>query len=89
MRLTSRTFVLSLALGLIMLAAACSTAPFTGRRQLLLTSEGSETNMGHQAFQQAKRQFKLSKDPEINALVTRVGRRIAVAARDRITAGTS
>ena len=37
--------------------------------------------MGYQAFQQIKRQYKVSQDPETNALVTRVGRRIADAAQ--------
>jgi predicted Zn-dependent protease len=78
---TSRTLILSLVLGLTLLLAACASAPYTHRRQLLFTSEGRETNMGYQAFQQIKHHYKISRDPEINALVTRVGRRIAAAAR--------
>ncbi len=77
---TSRTLTLSLALGITLLVAACASAPYTGRRQLLFSSEGSETKMGYQAFQQIKRQYKLSPDPEANALVEKVGRRIADAA---------
>jgi predicted Zn-dependent protease len=68
-------------LGLTLLVAACASAPYTGRRQLLFSSEGSETRMGHQAFQEIKRQYKLSRDPEVNALVTQVGRRVADAAQ--------
>ena len=37
--------------------------------------------MGYQAFEQIKRQYRVSRDPEINALVTQVGRRIAAAAQ--------
>jgi metalloendopeptidase OMA1, mitochondrial len=77
----SRTAILSIALGLTLLVSACATAPYTGRHQLLFTSEGRETAMGLQAFQQIKRQYKVSQDPEINALVTRVGRRVADAAQ--------
>jgi predicted Zn-dependent protease len=77
---TSRTLILSLTLGLTLLVAACATAPFTGRRQLLLTSEGTETNMGYQAFQQVKHHYKICRDPALNAEVTRVGKRIAAAA---------
>jgi predicted Zn-dependent protease len=77
----SRTTILVSALGLTLLVAACASAPYTGRRQLLMTSEGSETRMGYQAFQQIKHQYKLSRDPEMNALVTKVGRRIADAAQ--------
>jgi predicted Zn-dependent protease len=63
-----------------LLVAACASAPYTGRRQLLFSSEGSETKMGYQAFEQIKRQYKLSRDPDANALVAKVGRRVADAA---------
>jgi predicted Zn-dependent protease len=78
---TSKTKILSLSLGLALLAAACATVPYTGRHQLLFTSEGSEAKLGYQAFQEIKQQYKICRDPEINALVTRVGRRIAAAAQ--------
>jgi predicted Zn-dependent protease len=77
---TSRTLILSLVLGLTLLVAACASAPYTHRRQLLFTSEGSEARMGYQAFQQIKQHYKICHDPEINALVHKVGRRIAAAA---------
>jgi predicted Zn-dependent protease len=77
----SKTSILSLGLGLTLLVAACASAPYTGRRQFLFSSEGSETRMGYQAFEQIKRQYKLSRDPDANALVTQVGRRIADAAQ--------
>jgi metalloendopeptidase OMA1, mitochondrial len=76
----SRLSILSLALSFTVLAAGCASAPYTGRRQLLFSSEGSETQMGYQAFEQIKRQYRVSSDPEVNALVTRVGQRIAAAA---------
>ena len=78
---TSGTLTRSLALGLTLLVASCASAPYTGRRQLLFSSEGSETKMGYQAFEQIKRQYKLSPDPDTNALVAQVGRRIADAAQ--------
>src|SRR3989339_986883 len=77
----SKTAILLLGLGFTLLVAACATAPYTGRRQLLFSSEGSETKMGYQAFDQIKRQYKLSQDPEANALVAKVGRRVADAAQ--------
>jgi predicted Zn-dependent protease len=78
---TPRILILSLCLGLSLLVAACATVPYTGRRQLLFTSEGSEAKLGYQAFQEIKHHYKICRDPEINALVTRVGRRIAAAAQ--------
>jgi metalloendopeptidase OMA1, mitochondrial len=72
-----RFFILALAL----LVASCANAPYTHRRQLLLTSEGSETQMGYQAFRQIKQKYKVSHDRAINAEVQKVGKRIAAAAR--------
>ncbi len=76
-----RKILVSLILGLILLVVACASAPYTYRRQLMLTSEGSETNMGYQAFGQIKREYKISHDPAINAEVQRIGQRIAAAAQ--------
>lgn len=66
--------------GLPALLAACETAPVTGRSQIMLVSESEETQMGLQAYQQVLSTERQSRNPEINALVERVGRRIAAAA---------
>ena len=71
---------LSLAVGLTFLAAACATAPYTGRRQLLLTSEAGEISKGAQAFQALCRRYPVCGDRAIDDLVFRVGSRIAAAA---------
>jgi metalloendopeptidase OMA1, mitochondrial len=60
--------------------SACATAPYTGRRQLMLTSQGQENTLGYQAFSQIRHQYRPAKDPQTNELVTRVGRRVAEAA---------
>jgi metalloendopeptidase OMA1, mitochondrial len=57
----------------------CATAPITGRRQLLLLSEGEETTLGLQSYQEVLAKEKLSADPAANALVQQVGARIAAA----------
>jgi predicted Zn-dependent protease len=80
MRPRSGPIILALGLGLTLLTAACATAPYTGRRQLLLVSEGREISMGLQTFQGLKRQYPLCGDPAINDLVFRAGSRIAAAA---------
>jgi predicted Zn-dependent protease len=61
------------------LAVACQTVPITGRSQLNLVSPAQEIQMGAQAYQETLKKAKLSTDPSVNALVTRVGRRIAAA----------
>jgi predicted Zn-dependent protease len=58
-------------------AVACQTVPITGRSQVLLLSEGEETKLGQEAYRQILAQSRLSADPALNGLVTRVGSRIA------------
>jgi predicted Zn-dependent protease len=59
--------------------AGCETVPITGRSQLLLVSPTEEVQMGSDAFKQILSKAKISTDPNANALVTRVGTRIAAA----------
>lgn len=65
---------------LVGLLFACQTAPVTGRSQLILISEADETRLGLTAYDQILKEEKLSQDPRINAMVRRVGRRIAAVA---------
>ncbi|HYE32979.1 MAG TPA: M48 family metallopeptidase [Methylomirabilota bacterium] len=58
----------------------CATAPITGRRQLSLVSASQEMQLGLSSFEQLKKQTPVSRDPAINALVQRVGQKIAAAA---------
>ncbi len=76
----SGKLILGLGLGLTLLVAACATAPYTGRRQLLMGSESGEISSGSQTFQAVRRQYPACGDPAINDLVFRVGSRIAAAA---------
>src|SRR6266850_2848523 len=71
---------LSALCGAAALLAACDSAPITGRSQLMLVSESEERQMGLQAYQQVLSKEPLSYDAETNALVEKVGRRIAAAA---------
>lgn len=77
-RVTRIGALLLFLLGLGVLVA-CTTVPGTGRSQLLLLSESAEQKMGLDAYQEALQKAKVSNDPELNAQVTRVGRRIAEA----------
>lgn len=64
-------------IGFVSLLFACQTAPITGRQQLVLLSEGEENRMGITAYEQILKAEKISQDAQLNALVTRVGKRIA------------
>lgn len=70
----------SVALGLVLLSG-CSTVPVTGRSQFNFMSAGDEMKMGLSEFDKMKKEVPISKDPKLNALVQRVGQRIAEVAR--------
>jgi predicted Zn-dependent protease len=59
---------------------ACQTVPETGRSQLNLVSSEEEVKLGVSAFQDTKQKTPISKDAQANALVQRVGQRIASVA---------
>lgn len=60
--------------------AGCSTVPVTGRSQLRLISPAQEMQLGLSSFEQMKKEVPISKDAQLNALLQKVGRRIAAAA---------
>src|SRR5437764_10327855 len=71
-----------IALNLIFLEG-CTTVPVTGRRELNLVSSGEEMQLGLSSFDQLKKDTPVSHDPAMNAMVQRVGKRIAeVDAKD-------
>ena len=61
----------------------CETNPYTGRKQLLMTSVGQEMQMGAQAYNQVKSDPKMrpSQDPHEIEPVKRVAARIIEAAK--------
>jgi predicted Zn-dependent protease len=69
-----------LLVGVLGILAACSTAPITGRRQLSLVSAGQEAELGLTEFEKMKKDTPISRDPSANALLQKVGKRIAAAA---------
>jgi metalloendopeptidase OMA1, mitochondrial len=65
---------------LVLLVVACATAPVTGRRQLIMTTEAEEAALGLKAYQEATGGSALSKNAAWAASVHRVGARIAPVA---------
>jgi metalloendopeptidase OMA1, mitochondrial len=63
----------------VALLTGCATIPETGRRQLLLVSDDTAAAQGINAFQGIKEQEAISRDPQHNARIQRIGRRIAAA----------
>ena len=58
----------------------CATVPETGRSQLRLVSPQQEMQLGLSSFEKMKQETPISKDPAANALVQKVGQRIAAVA---------
>ena len=75
MKIGSVSVLAALALAL----AGCYTNPVTGRKSLVLLSQGEEVTLGAQSFQEIRQKETVSSDPGLNARVTRVGQRIAQA----------
>lgn len=64
----------------LVLLAACSTNPATGKRQFNLVPESQEIAIGQQSHPEILRQFGVyDEKPELNRLVETVGRRLAAA----------
>jgi predicted Zn-dependent protease len=68
--------------GLMAALSGCTRAPVTGREQFILPNytEEKERELGIEAYRDVLRHFPLSTDPDINAMIRRVGERIAEAA---------
>jgi predicted Zn-dependent protease len=68
--------------GAVLVAGAfsgCTTVNETGRSQLMLVSPSQEAQMGLSAFSQIKKEEKVSKDPDLNKRIQRIGKRIAAS----------
>lgn len=75
--------IVSVLLSLLLWATGCHTVPQTGRSALHLVPSGQLASMASSQFGQLKQETPISRDPTYNAMVQRVGERIAyVAAPD-------
>jgi predicted Zn-dependent protease len=62
------------------LAAGCATAPYSGRKQVLMVSPEREQALGYQAFSDIRRHSQPATDPALQGRVKEIGERIAKAA---------
>lgn len=58
----------------------CTTVGETGRKQFVLLSPGEERALGLSSFEQIKKETPINKDPAINTMAQRAGKRIAAVA---------
>lgn len=75
-----RRVLLHAAAACLLAAAGCYTVPETGRKSFNVLPSGQEMQLGFSEFERMKQQVPVSKDPEVNAMVKRVGERIAAVA---------
>jgi Zn-dependent protease with chaperone function len=62
------------------LITGCASAPYTGRSQVILVSEGQEAALGDDAYRHVLRDSVVSRAPDAERIVRKVGERIAAAA---------
>ena len=62
---------------LALLFIGCTKAPITGRNQLIMVDPAQETQLGLQSEKEILSKEKISRDTQKNAMVRRVGMRIA------------
>ncbi len=74
-----KRFFLPLLAGASLQLTGCYTNPVTGRKSLVLLSQGEEASLGAKSFQDIRGKEKVSEDPAANARVNRIGQRIAKA----------
>jgi predicted Zn-dependent protease len=77
------TFILFLitgSVGTALLVTGCTSAPVTGRRQLLTTSAAEENKLGVTAYKEVLEKEPITKNARYKELVERVGQRIAAVA---------
>src|SRR5437763_16921191 len=81
---TTLKYLPCIVLGLSIWAfTGCKTAPVTGRSQLSLVSSDQTMQMGLTEFDKMKKEQKIDTNPADNALVQKVGKRLAeVASKD-------
>jgi len=81
MKILNKLFLAVALVVLLSLASGCSTVPVTGRTQFTgLVSPSQEMQLGLSSFDQLKQTTPISHDPAANALVQKVGKRIATVA---------
>src|SRR5262245_14314262 len=74
--------VLTIGIVSTLLLTSCTTEPITGRKQLNFVGAGDETQLGITEFNKVKQSTPINKDPKINEMVQRVGRKIAASAKN-------
>lgn len=76
MQQTYKQIVMGVILALFFIG--CTKAPITGRNQLIMVSPQQELALGFESAKQVLQKERVSNDPQKNAQVQRIGKRIAM-----------
>ena len=79
MKKVNNLILISLALGLLSLFTSCTTVPITNRRQFAVIPSSQMLGLSKQQYGQVLNESKLSNDKKQEALIRKVGNRIAGA----------
>ena len=61
----------------LLLITGCATNPVTGKQNFVLMSEEQEISLGKQYNNEVMKQYQVYDDPELQALVDRLGEELA------------
>jgi len=81
MKINFKKIILGAILALLFIG--CSKAPITGRSQLIMINHSQELALGFQSAQEVLKTEKVSRDPQKNSMVKRIGERIAQVANNQ------
>jgi len=81
MKIISKKIISAAILALLFIG--CSKAPITGRNQLIMINPSQELALGFKSAQEVLKTERVSRDPQKNAMVKRIGNRIAQVATNQ------
>ncbi len=76
----SKSLQIVFGLFMVVFLISCSKTPYTNRNQVIIFSPQQELQMGYQSAKQILEKERVSNDPRLNAVVRKVGMKIAKAA---------
>ncbi|MCB0308781.1 MAG: M48 family metalloprotease [Bdellovibrionales bacterium] len=66
-----------------MMMAGCVKIPETGKSAFIITTPSQETQLGEEGYKEVLKESKINKDPRLNAMIQRVGKKIAAEANQK------
>ena len=71
-----KQLLLLLVVGMVLVITGCSSVPYTNRSRYLAYSQSEENELGKTAWEEIKKEEKISTDSEKNAMLARVVKKL-------------